>query len=83
MGQADGAKKEPAYYYPWSLVYDIDLTASDPDEWVPCKVFDNWKPGTHFDIDPATGDCPFGPHHQNTICPYGFWGFKHIIEIPI
>ncbi len=82
MGHADGEKKEPVFYYPWSLVYDIALTDNNSDQWETCKVLDNWEPGTHFEIG-ENGECPHGPHRENIICPYGFWGFKHIIELPV
>ncbi len=80
IGRADDAQNR--LFYLWNLIYDIDLDITKPGQWVPCKVLDNWKPGTHFDQS-QTADCPYSEtHKRNTICPYGFWGFKHIIEQP-
>lgn len=60
--------------FPWSFIYDIPLEA-DPRKHVLCELLKTWD-----------GDlpdrCPFEQQHKNknVICPFGFWGFNHVIE---
>jgi hypothetical protein len=80
IGRSHDARKEHLFY-PWSLIYDIPMDDTDPS-FVPCKLLDNWTPGTALP-ETEKHDCPFkATHKTNTICPFGFWGFKHIIEQP-
>jgi hypothetical protein len=80
IGSAHDTRKP--LFYPWSIIYDIELDLLEPDKWVPCQVLKNWKPGISLGAI-NTNDCPNSKTHaRNTICPFGFWGYKHIIEQP-
>jgi hypothetical protein len=69
------------YAFPWSLVYEYRVD-HDPDF---CPTLDEWssdgvRQGTY------SPTCPHEADHRkngNVICPYGFWGLKHIIEQPL
>jgi len=66
--------------FPWALVYDIPR---DPmEEGKLCPLLQEWDTKQaalqHY---PTT--CPDeASHGLNVICPYGFWGFRHLIEQP-
>jgi hypothetical protein len=78
--------KEMADIWPWAVMYDLDLDIDNVKEV--CERF-------HTDdksIVPYAACIQNCPHRDavtaqmntNTvICPYGFWGFKHIIEQPV
>lgn len=69
------------FVFPWSLVYDIPL-GSDPNRYTLCRVLQGWAPGEATFNDQQAG-CPFASSHaEDIICPYGFWGVRHIIELP-
>ncbi len=69
------------FVFPWALVYDIPLE-SDPKSHKPCKVLEAW-PAALAQIDMRSPMCPFQETHDlNTICPFGFWGIRHVIEQP-
>jgi hypothetical protein len=69
------------FVFPWALVYDIPLE-SDPKTHRTCKVLEDWPKSLAL-IDAKSPGCPFGAEHDlNTICPFGFWGVRHIIEQP-
>jgi hypothetical protein len=77
--------KSAKYVFPWALVYDKKLLVQDDNEV--CPVFlehlrEGGDPG--FLKDNMCSDIPC-PHqdNMNIICPWGFWGFKHIIEQPL
>ncbi|WP_314219406.1 CHAT domain-containing protein [Streptomyces zaehneri] len=61
--------------FPWALIYDIPV---DPDvAWTVCES------GLDGDLPDSTRVCPGEASHQlNTLCPYGFWGYRHLIEQP-
>ena len=77
------ARTGPAnYVFPWALIYDYPLT--NRNELKACPVFDEWNEAGFRDSDLETS-CPYADmpwHKENIICPYGFWGLKHIIEQP-
>ncbi|MGW0084116.1 CHAT domain-containing protein [Streptomyces sp. NPDC003393] len=63
--------------FPWALVYDIPVdTGDDP---VYCDAgLEQARTG-----DGTARACPDSARHtRNTVCPYGFWGFRHAIEQP-
>ncbi|MEU0672166.1 CHAT domain-containing protein [Streptomyces sp. NPDC006172] len=61
--------------FPWALVYDIPVVRGDT--WKPCRQ------GLDPDLPADTRECPGADGHQvNTACPYGFWGYRHVIEQP-
>lgn len=69
--------------FPWALIYDIYLD-SDPSKWHLCELLKDWKPGKPL-ADPEVKKCPYDDgenHRMDLICPFGFWGFKHILEQP-
>ncbi|WP_055602220.1 CHAT domain-containing protein [Streptomyces aureus] len=62
--------------FPWALLYDNAVESDATLE--PCVV--GWE---RVRQDPTARSCPGGAVHPlNTLCPYGFWGFRHIIEQP-
>jgi Leucine-rich repeat (LRR) protein len=66
--------------FPWALVYDIprELAAT----WTLCPLLEHWDGNRDLLASYPTG-CPYQQdHHANVLCPYGFWGFKHLIEQP-
>ncbi|MFJ9740657.1 CHAT domain-containing protein [Streptomyces sp. NPDC101166] len=61
--------------FPWALVYDIPVVRGAT--WKPCRQ------GLEPDLPADTRECPGADGHQlNTLCPYGFWGYRHVIEQP-
>ena len=73
------------YVFPWALVYDIPLVDADVKV---CPVVGEWTPEGVRGSDPEhrLTRCPHAHeewHRTNTICPYGFWGLKHILEHPL
>jgi len=74
------------YVFPWALVYDIPLPdRTDPDKLAWCPSLQEWASNGRRTQAPAAA-CPYQStpaHQKNMLCPYGFWGLKHIIEQPI
>jgi Leucine-rich repeat (LRR) protein len=66
--------------FPWALIYDIPRETDPP--WQLCPLLEGWD--QHRDqLSSYPASCPFGaPHDVNVLCPYGFWGFRHLIEQP-
>jgi hypothetical protein len=68
---------------PWQLLYDLPVT-HDPASYTPCPSVLEWGPDRPEDAEiPAF--CPHReepPHNQGILCPFGFWGFAHILEVP-
>jgi hypothetical protein len=73
-----------SYVYPWSLLYQHSLEG-DSNRWSYCKVIDEqWQNGRR--TGPPDDRCPYNDSpddHINRLCPYGFWGLKHIVEQPV
>jgi hypothetical protein len=66
--------------FPWSVVYDYPHLLGDP--WVPCELLRQW-PTARATLTGYPDGCPFaGGHKLNTLCPFGFWGFRHLLEQP-
>lgn len=67
--------------FPWAIVYDYPHLLSDP--WVPCDLLKHW-PESRSVLAKYPEACPFASQHHplNTLCPFGFWGFRHLIEQP-
>jgi hypothetical protein len=65
--------------FPWSFIYELPLS-SDDAKYSYCRLLSdaNWKE----QIAAGLNRCPFEKQHakKNLICPFGFWGFNHIIE---
>jgi hypothetical protein len=73
------------YAFPWSIVYDVPLS-SIRSRWQFCKVItEEWsKEGLR--TAPVTTGCPHANeswHQEDILCPYGFWGLRHVIEQPL
>ena len=73
------------FVFPWAMLYDFPLEVGNPDAHVVCDFAHNWyqvpRDGRLAlqDLD----ECPYAKSHTfNTICPFGFWGFRHVIEQP-
>jgi len=77
------ARTGPAsYVFPWALLYEYPM---EGPEYRSCDVItDEWnEEGERH--KPAGDSCPYRKeewHEANVICPYGFWGIKHVIEQP-
>ncbi len=75
------ARASSNFVFPWSLVYDIPLE-SEPKKHIVCKIVDEWQDGIGLPLDGKYA-CPHENEHKvNTLCPFGFWGLRHIIEQP-
>jgi hypothetical protein len=79
------ARTVPAeYVLPWALIYDIPM---DGSKYPICKIVaKEWAnpSGVRTNGQPRLV-CPYAAetwHAENVVCPYGFWGLKHIIEQP-
>lgn len=65
--------------FPWALMYEIPLV-SDHRKHKLCRILDEWN-GPAFSSNLTS--CPYETEHKlNTICPFGFWGFRYTIEQP-
>jgi hypothetical protein len=65
--------------FPWALVYDIRMNHPDRLNWCPV-IGKGPLPWT----DGPQNRCPHKSEHKdNMLCPYGFWGFRHVIEQPL
>jgi hypothetical protein len=73
------------YVYPWALVYQYDLYKA-AETWRSCRVLEEWSPeGVREPDSGGVPDrCPYEDEHDDdVVCPYGFWGLRHIIEEPL
>jgi hypothetical protein len=66
---------------PWQLIYDLDV-GSDPTRYQPCPSILEWGPQRPEGAEiPAR--CPHQDRHgDEPLCPFGFWGFAHVLEVP-
>jgi Leucine rich repeat len=66
--------------FPWALVYDIPYELDA--ERALCPLLANWDIHRAL-LDSYPERCPFATSHGlNVVCPYGFWGFRHVLEQP-
>lgn len=74
----------PAHYvFPWGLIYEYPLPGS-PSRFRWCDVLKEWS-ADGIRRAPPDRQCPYADqawHQQDVLCPYGFWGLKHIVEQP-
>lgn len=65
--------------FPWAFIYDIPLE-TDKSKHTLCPSLKAWD----ISGKSVSDRCPFEQDHpkKNVICPFGFWGFNHIIEQP-
>jgi hypothetical protein len=67
--------------FPWYLVYDIPITGKG-GKARPCSFLEKWDPESS-ELTTLPTRCPHEDEHGNDVlCPYGFWGFAHIVELP-
>lgn len=67
-----------SFVFPWSLVYDIPIETGAAEKLRPCKVVASLP-----ERSVETTVCPHeAEHDENTLCPFGFWGLRHVIEQP-
>ncbi|PKN94328.1 MAG: hypothetical protein CVU44_04360 [Chloroflexi bacterium HGW-Chloroflexi-6] len=75
---------------PWTLIYDHPLEPDRSD--LPLKICrvveEQWdadflkRKQPYRDQDISV--CPYeGEHEPNTVCPFGFWGYRYTLEQPI
>jgi hypothetical protein len=69
------------FVFPWALVYDIPLFTYEQAKL--CPLVQKWDEVNTL-IATSTRRCPYENQHaqRNTLCPFGFWGIKHVIEQP-
>jgi CHAT domain len=65
-----------SFVVPWSLMYEIPLLSERP---AVCPMVAQWEEGTPL-IRAGITACPYGPHVENVLCPFGFLGFRYAIE---
>ncbi len=66
------------FVFPWALVYEIPLL--NLDRLRVCPLVREWQDDKHPLITGAPAQCPRGPHGEDVLCPFGFWGFRYAIE---
>ena len=64
------------FVFPWALIYDIPLNTDRPEI---CKLVKDWD-GKKPLVSGSPRECPHGPHLENVLCPFGFWGFRYSID---
>jgi hypothetical protein len=72
------------YAFPWGLLYEYPLPGP-LERWYWCDVLREWSKDGLRD-GPIGSACPFKDqpwHAEDVLCPYGFWGLKHVIEQPL
>ena len=65
------------FVFPWGFIYDIPLYSDREPQF--CSIVENWDDRSPLFTD-TPHQCPTGKHAPNTLCPFGFWGFRHSIE---
>jgi hypothetical protein len=66
--------------FPWALVYDIGNEAFA--DWKLCRLLEEWDEKRQV-LETYPKECPFAAEHRrNVLCPYGFWGYRHLLEQP-
>jgi hypothetical protein len=69
---------------PWQMMYALPMQSADPAPFV-CKSVAEFGPnGRPSSWD--SGRCPHESDHpsvgRSVLCPFGFWGLAHIVEVP-
>jgi multiple sugar transport system ATP-binding protein len=74
--------RNSTFVFPWSLVYDIALEYPQK-EHVECGLLQQWRKDAAAIAALPLDRCPYEHEHgKNIICPFGFWGFRYVIEQP-
>jgi hypothetical protein len=72
-----------AFVFPWAMVYDLPVGAAQAG-FTYCPLIEDWDGRAPLVPDDAA-ECPHADEHRgasNLVCPYGFWGFRYVIEQP-
>lgn len=70
------------FLFTWGLAYDIAHDSNDPQSIHFCPVVEEWNETAPL-VPANTWSCPKASSHRlNTLCPFGFWGFRYAIEQP-
>jgi tetratricopeptide (TPR) repeat protein len=69
------------FVFPWALLYDIPIESDG--KYQLCRLLNEFEDMVSL-LEEGYTKCPYESEHQesNYICPFGFWGFRHIIEQP-
>jgi hypothetical protein len=65
--------------WPWALMYDSSFDYDQVKHVCLAYCGDN---GHALPFAQGVKQCKHQRHDKTVVCPYGFWGFKHIIEQP-
>ena len=76
-------KESPTYVLPAAMIYDYPLDAG-AGEFSLCPSFEKAfnQNESLSDLDCFKGNCP-SRKDLTTICPSGFWGFRHYLGMPL
>lgn len=71
------------FVFPWAAVYDLPLDPAPDSRLEPCPLVATWD-DTAAQFANYPSRCPEDARHKakNTLCPFGFWGIRHVIEHP-
>lgn len=77
-------RESPNAIVPLAALYDYPLDTALPDEQMElCSGFRAALARPTFDGHPCfDGRCP-SLSSENVVCPGGFWGFRHVIGLPV
>lgn len=64
------------FAFPWAWIYDIPLSGGEPSL---CPMIARWD-GAALLFEGQPAECPHGPHAEDVLCPFGFVGFRRVIE---
>ncbi|MFN0086407.1 MAG: hypothetical protein ACKVX9_13550 [Blastocatellia bacterium] len=69
------------FVFPWALVYDLPLESEGAH--TPCPMLNKWEEMKSL-ADSGIRQCPQAASHasKNVLCPFGFWGYRHLFEQP-
>ncbi|MDB6104576.1 MAG: groEL [Gammaproteobacteria bacterium] len=68
--------------FPWAMLYDYSLETGPTNVHTFCKFAESWY-DPHGSVTDIPEECPDAKTHApNVVCPYGFWGLRHVIEQP-
>lgn len=76
--------KSATLVFPWAGVYHHPFLPGDPNNHVCPEFLDAVDRGQDLFTEWTcfTDGCPY-EQDINVVCPSGFWGFKHIVEMPL
>jgi DNA-binding protein Alba len=78
------ASEAANYMFPAALIYDYPISLDTEEHFDLCSTFtDTIKRNEPLKDSPCfQGHCP-NDTKPNVICPSGFWGFRHLMGIPL